>query len=47
MKILHMPINDALKASLDRYAKQEGVHKKKIVELALADYLKKRIKPVL
>ena len=47
MKYINVPIPDLVKERLNQYAKQTGLQKKKVIELALTDYLKKRIKPVL
>jgi predicted transcriptional regulator len=41
MKPLNVPIPDLLKERLDAYALANGIHKKKVVELALDEYLKK------
>lgn len=41
MKVLNVPIPDLLKERLDTYALANGIHKKKVVELALDEYLKK------
>lgn len=41
MKSLNVPIKDSLKILLDAYSKSNGIHKKKVVELALDEYLKK------
>ena len=40
MKVLNVPIPDALKDRLDAFSLVNGVNKKKIVELALDEYLK-------
>ena len=41
MKTLCVPIADSLKTLLDAYSKANGIHKKKVVELALDEYLRK------
>lgn len=45
MKTLNVPITDALKTLLDSYSKANGIHKKKVVELALEGYLKRAAPP--
>jgi len=43
MKYINVPLPDETKDDLNLYAKQTGLQKKKIVELALIEYLKKRL----
>lgn len=45
MKTLNIPIAAALKERLDSYSIANGIHKKKVVELALEAYLKKTASP--
>jgi len=40
MKALNVPIPEKLKEDLDSFAKENGIHKKKIVELALLQYMR-------
>ena len=44
MKNINIEIPDKLKLELEQYYKKSGILQKKIVELAIAEYLKKKNK---